>query len=84
MAEIGVCTVAPRKDDPPFTPFANIWLSQRSADSEGRILLSPQLRTDREIDESVDRLIEQLETVRKKAKKELRETKEKLRDSMEK
>lgn len=83
MAEIGFFSIAPRKGDLPFTPFAHIWLSQHSEDAEGRILLSPQLVTDKEIDESVDRLIKQLEKARRKAKKDLREKKEKLRQSMQ-
>lgn len=68
---IGVFTVAPRKGDPPFSPFTHIWLSQHSKDTDGRILLSPQLMTDTEVDESVDWLIKQLEKARKKAKKDL-------------
>ena len=84
MAEISVFTVAPRKGDLPFTPFAHVWLSQHSADAAGRILLSPQLMTDKEVDESVDRLIGQLEKARKKAKKDLQDKKEKLRESRQK
>ena len=72
MAEISVFTVAPRKGEPQFTPFLHIWLSEHSEYSNGKILLSPQLMTDVEIDESVNELIRQLEKTRKEAKKELK------------
>jgi hypothetical protein len=40
-------------------------------DEGGQLLLTPQLMTDREIDEAVDGLIKELEEFRKAAKKEL-------------
>ena len=83
MAEISVFTVAPRKGDPPFTPYVHIWLSQPSDVIEGKILISPQLMTDREIDESVDWLIKQLERARKMAKKKLQDKNEQLRESLQ-
>jgi hypothetical protein len=79
MAKIDVHKVAPGKGDLPFTPYLHIFLSEYSSDSEGRILLSAQLMTDREIDETVDYLVVQLEKVRKAAKLELKRTKERLK-----
>lgn len=84
MAEISVLTVAPRKGDLPFTPYVHIYLSSHSMDDSGRSLMSPELMTDIEIDETVNQLIEQLEKARKKAKKELQKKKEQLHDSLEK
>lgn len=84
MAEISVLTVAPRKDDLPFTPYVHIYLSSHTIDDAGRNLMSPQLMTDMEIDETVNQLIKQLEKARKKAKKELQKKKEQLLDSLQK
>ena len=84
MAEISVLTVAPRKGDPPFTPYVHIYLSQHMTADSGRILLSPQLMTDVEIDESVDWLIKQLEEARKKAKNDLKKKKRQLHESLQK
>ncbi len=72
MPEIEVLKIAPRKNEPPFTPFVQVWLSQHTVDSNGRILLSPELMTDFEIDEAVDFLVKQLEQTRKKAKQALK------------
>jgi len=77
MAEVSVLTVAPeKKDDLPFTPYVHFYLSSHATDNNGRSLMSPQLMTDVEIDETVNQLIEQLEKARKKAKKELQKKKE--------
>ena len=84
MAEISVLTVAPRKGDIPFTPYAHIYLSSHSTDDSRRNLMSPQLMTDMEIDETVNQLIEQLEKARKKAKKELQKKKLQLHESLQK
>jgi hypothetical protein len=77
MAEISVLTVAPKKNEPPFPPFVHIYLSSHSVDTDGRNLMSPELMTDIEVDETIDYLIKQLEKVRKKAKSELMKTKQK-------
>jgi hypothetical protein len=74
MAMIDVFEVAPGKGDLPFTPFLHIYLSEHSTEF-GKILLSPQLMTDKEIDESIDLLIMQLEKVRKMAKSKLKKSK---------
>ena len=72
MAELSVLTIAPKKNDPPFhSPYVHIYLSTYSTGDNGKILMSPQLINDAEIDYEVDSLIKQLEKVRKKAKKEL-------------
>jgi hypothetical protein len=72
MPEIEVLKIAPQRNEPPFTPFVQVWLSQHTVDSNGRILLSPELMTDFEIDEAVDFLVTQLEQTRKKAKQALK------------
>lgn len=72
MAQIDVFKVAPKKGDLPYNPYVCIWLSQSSKDNHGRTILSPDLMTEKEVDESVDLLISQLEKVRKKAKRQLK------------
>jgi predicted chitinase len=84
MAEISVFKVSPRKNDLSVNPSVHIYLSSYSSDSKtGRILLSAQLMTAVEIDESVNYLIKQLERARAKAMKELQKAKELLRESMQ-
>jgi len=68
MAKIEILAVSPQKGDQPFAPFVHLWLSQSKTDTNGRTLLSPQLMTEQEVDESVDQLISQLEHCRKLAK----------------
>lgn len=70
MAKIDAYRVAPQKGDYPFTPYIYLSISEYSEEN-GKICVSRKLMTDREIDEVVDRLIKQLETARKKAKREL-------------
>ena len=84
MAEISVLTVAPKKGELPFSPFVHLYLTSHSIDDAGRDLMSPQLMTDIEIDETVDQLIKQLEKARKKAKKELQKAKGKTSHSLKK
>jgi hypothetical protein len=76
MATIDVHKVAPGKGDIPFPPYVHIYLSEYSSDSAGRPLMSPELMTDREIDEAIDYLASQLEKVRKAAKLQLKKIKE--------
>jgi hypothetical protein len=62
----------------PFNlPYVRLSLRTYS-ESEGHILLSPQLVNDHEIDYTVDQLKDELEEFRRKAKKEL----QKLRENM--
>jgi hypothetical protein len=74
MEYFSVLTVARRKDDPPFNPYVRVCLAH-SLDSykvvEGRIVLSHTLMGEMEIDEAINWLIEDLEKVRKKAKRDL-------------
>ena len=60
---------SPKKDEHIFTPFGHIRVKRCLKDKQGRIFLTPDCLTKREIDEQVDRLIQELEDVRKKAKK---------------
>ena len=75
MVKIRVLKMTPGINDIPFDPYVELSLSHSSEDSTGRILLSPRLASDMEIDESVNDLIEQLEKARKKAKDELQKAK---------
>ena len=76
MAKIDVFEVAPKKGEMTFPPYLHIHLSEHFSDSEGHILLSPQLMTDKEVDESVNLLVMQLEKVRNTAKLKLKKAKE--------
>jgi hypothetical protein len=69
MAQIGILKSAPGEGDLPFHPFVNVELLGYGRDDEDRILLSPSLITDGEIDYRIDALIEQLEAARKDAKR---------------
>lgn len=71
MAEIDVFKKQNRGNSPPIPMFVNIGLSSYGSD-DGTVLLSPDLGTDTEVDESVDFLIKQLENARRKAKNILR------------
>jgi hypothetical protein len=79
MTKINVLEVAPWKGDLPFNPYLHSYLHEHSCGPEGRILLSPQRMTDKEIDESIDYLIGQLEKARKTAKSKLKKEKERAR-----
>jgi hypothetical protein len=68
---IGVLTIAPQKGQMLFNPRCHFYLATYSEDSQKRILLSPELMTDLEIDESADYLIKEIEKARRKAKREL-------------
>ena len=83
MAKIDVWLRAPGKDEPPFNPIVNLWLRRCSRDN-GKVLLSPDLMSDGEINESVNYLIGQLESVRKSAKKRLSKAKNDLRENSRK
>ena len=72
MAKIDILKVSAKKDDPPFSPFLKITLSEYSSDSAGNVFLSPELMTEKEIDESIDLLMAQLEKARKTAKRKLK------------
>ena len=72
MAEIGIWKVAPRESDMLFHPFAHLELNGYSKDDKGRILLSPSLAADSEVDFWINHLIEQLEKARKEAKRHIR------------
>jgi hypothetical protein len=64
--------VSPNPDESPFTPFVHVRVSSYSTDVHSNIIVSPQLMTAREVDESVDGLILELNTLRAKAKRLLK------------
>ena len=83
MAKIDVWLRAPGKDDPPFNPIINLWLRGYS-EEDGKVLLSPDLMSDGEIDYWVTDLIRQLESVRKSAKKKRSKAKNDVRENLRK
>ena len=77
MAEIDYLINTPNKGDlPPPLLYVQLYVSQCTRDEKGRILLTCELASDGEIDEYVDRLIKQLNGVRRKAKRSLSKAKE--------
>ena len=60
-----------KKGDYLTAPFVSLSLGTYSTSEEGRVLLSPELMTDREVDETVDQLKSELEEFRRSAKQEL-------------
>ena len=66
-----------RKGEYPVAPFVHLSVGTHS-ESQGTVLLSPQLMTDQEIDETVNQLRNELEEFRKKAKKELQSLRKKM------
>lgn len=74
MAKIDVKETSADEGDPPFPTFVNLRLAQFSKD-DGDILLSPRLMTEQEVDNNVDRLIQQLEDARDSAKQILNDSK---------
>lgn len=63
-----------QKGDYPISPSVYVECISSSADDDGRIRISHQLMTDLEVDAAIDALVQELEVVRKKAKKELKLT----------
>jgi hypothetical protein len=60
-----------KSDGIPFNSFGYINLVQWTEDKDGTIHVTPQLATAGEVDWYVDKLIENLEGIRKSAKKKL-------------
>jgi len=75
MAKIDVFEKPHGDKSLPGPTFLNLWLSSYGSDSEGRVFLSPELASDMEVDESVNFLIDQLEKMRRKAKRILSKNK---------
>ena len=60
-----------KKGDYPVSAFVHLSLGDHAQSDDGRILLSAQLMTNSEIDESIEQLMNELEKFRKAAKQEL-------------
>ncbi len=58
-----------RAGDIPHPPIADIYLKTFTSDKEGRHFITPQCMSEIEIDEQIDRLIDELEQLRRKAKR---------------
>jgi hypothetical protein len=74
MEYFSVITIAPKENDRPFSPYVHVCLAHPPDHYkivEGRILLGHQLMGEVEIDEAIKWLIEDLEKIRKKAKRDL-------------
>ncbi len=60
--------VKPKKNEPPFTPFAHIELKSHSSECKDRILIGEKCVTYKELDQHVQWLEKELANIRKKAK----------------
>lgn len=68
------------KEEYPLSPFLVIKISRADTDVDGDSVLTEHLMTETEIDHAIDRLREDLEVVRKAAKKELKSLHQKQRE----
>ena len=64
---------APRKGDPPFSPRWHIYVKHAPIDARGFTAVTPTDSIESEIDAQVDKLIAELESLRKKAKKKYKD-----------
>ena len=72
-----------KKGDLPGDPTVSIILNEYGTSDEGVISISATLVTDSEIDNAIDELQKNLESVRKEAKRVLKLQKEKIRASFD-
>jgi len=66
-----------KKGQLPISPFVSIAVGSHT-ETDGHLLLSPQLMTDDEIDNEVEKLVKELEQFRTSAKKELKTLRAKM------
>jgi len=64
-------THAPRKGDLPFNPEVHVVVESFVKDKDGNIILGAKLMTDDEVDYQINRMISELESVRRRAKASL-------------
>lgn len=63
--------VSAKKDEPPFPSSVYLALKRPTQNEQGKLLLSPMLMSEKEIDDTFDMLINELQALRKKAKKSI-------------
>lgn len=71
-----------KKGDLPNNQFLNIVLAEYSDLENGDISICPQLANDSEIDFYIDKLIKDLEKLRKRAKRKIKVDNEKIRKAI--
>lgn len=59
---------APAKEDPSFTPFADICVKTLKTDDRGNKTIFTPIMTESEVDSTIDRLIKELESIRREIK----------------
>lgn len=64
-------SVSPKKNEPPFKPSVYVALKRPPQNEQGKLLFSPMLMSEKEIDDTFDMLIGELQALRKKAKKSI-------------
>ena len=64
---------APREGDPPFTPMWHIYVAHGGVNEEGFQSVTPTKCLEVEIDYEIDRLVDELNSLRKKVKKRYRD-----------
>ena len=63
--------VSAKKDELPFHSFVYITLKRPPQNEQGKLFLSHMLMSEKEIDDTFDILINELQALRKKAKKSI-------------
>ncbi len=63
--------VSPKKNELPFPSSVYLALKRPPQNEQGKLLLSPMLMSEKEIDDTFDMLINELQALRKKAKKSI-------------
>jgi hypothetical protein len=63
--------VSSKKDDPPFPSSVYLALKRPPQKEQGKLLLTPMLMSEKEIDDTFDMLINELQELKKKAKKSI-------------
>jgi len=71
-----------KKGDLPGPQMVSIFLGSYGTLKDGKIVITSELATDKNVDEEVDQLIKGLEAVRKEAKENIRKTNKKIRSSL--
>ncbi|MBI3375472.1 MAG: hypothetical protein HY017_27465 [Betaproteobacteria bacterium] len=65
-------TYAPRKGGLPINPEVQVSLKSWGETPDGRVVIGAKLATDEEVDYQIDRMIKELESLRHRAKTQLR------------
>lgn len=72
MSHFDFIFIESRDEKMPFTSFAQIFVSLYLKDPEGKILIAPHIMMDKEVDEVIDSMNQNLEAIRRDIKNKLK------------